>query len=257
MSAFAQRALKKICVAPANVARFAERATVISRDPGGIIVRRNEHVAHWSMVISGLVVATVPGEGGREMPLNIYGINAWFGEQSIINQKATYLQYEALSDTELLCLRKEDFLELITIDPEFSMYVTRLMAWRVEFHSNMLMLMRAGSAHVRVVMGLAQLAEALATQSARPPTIGLDGGFTIPVKQAILARLCGVSRGVFSDCIQELERSGWVLVSYGTLELKEIDAWRRFMQHMRAAEIDVSSASIQTLLKLLSSSASL
>ena len=61
--------------------------------------------------------------------------------------------------------------------------------------------MKLGNPCLRVVMGLAQFAEALSYRAERPPTIGFgeEGCSTVP--QNTLASLCGVSRTLFQNIL--------------------------------------------------------
>lgn len=110
------------------------------------------------------------------------------------------------------------------------------------------MYMKLGNPVLRVVTGLAQIAEALAYRSERPPTIGFGEGVNIPVKQHVLAGLCGVSRTIVSEVLQKLAANGWVRISYGKLELVSIVAWHAYSRRQRARNLNCLNPSIEEIL---------
>jgi CRP/FNR family cyclic AMP-dependent transcriptional regulator len=127
------------------------------------------------------------------------------------------------------------------------------MAWRVHKTSETLMLMKLGNPCLRVVMGLSQFAEALAYRSDRPPTIGFGEGVEIPVSQGVLASLCGVSRTLFSEYVQQLANSGWLKISYGKLEILSVTTWHTFAHRQRERNLSNISPTVEELLEELRS----
>ena len=112
-------------------------------------------------------------------------------------------------------------------------------------------LMRTGSPELRVVMGLALLAEALNSSSSHLPTSELDDSLEIPLKQSLLAAMCGVSRGVFSVCAQQVAEAGWLDVNYATVKLTHIKTWGHFSRKYRQNRLNKSKPSVQDLLSLM------
>jgi CRP/FNR family cyclic AMP-dependent transcriptional regulator len=114
--------------------------------------------------------------------------------------------------------------------------------------AEMLVLVKLGNPCLRVVMGIAQFAEALASGRDLSVTEGLDGGISIPVTQTVLAAMCGVSRAVFSEYVQPLASNGWLTISYGQIELLSIATWHRFYKSRRAQSTTLISPTIEELL---------
>ena len=113
------------------------------------------------------------------------------------------------------------------------------------------MLMKFGNPCLRVVMGLSQFAEALFYHSDRPPTVGFGQGVEIPVKQKVLADLCGVSRTIFSEFAQKLAAEGWLSISYGKLEILSLQNWHNFSNIQRERKLNELNPTFEELLKEL------
>jgi len=245
---FKYQKFRNVGVSHEKALRLAAVAKVWSLDEGQTIWDKGTNIEDWRLIISGLVAASVESPRGAPMPISIYGEGAWFGEQSIINRKASYTDYVCLSATEGLSIPADVVLELMATESAFALYLTRLMAWRVQKTSEMLMLMKFGNPCLRVVMGLAQFAEALNYQSDRPPTIGMGQSVEIPMKQQLLADLCSVSRTNFSEYLQKLAAKEWLSISYGRIEIMQLPKWHAFNRKQRDRKLGDLDPSIDELL---------
>ncbi len=250
-SSYILQRLRKLGLSDSVAAQTATVVKVQSFDAGRKIWAKGSEISHWQYIIGGLVTASVATTNSESTPLSIYGMGAWFGEQSIINRKPSFADYVCLTSTEVLTLPAATFDTLFVQEAHFARYVAKLMAWRVQKTSETLTLMKLGNPCMRVVMGLAQFAEALAYKSERPPTIGFGEGVEIPIAQTTLASLCGVSRTLFSEYVQQLAQEGWLKISYGKLELLNIDTWHAFARSQREDSVSNLNASIRELLQVL------
>jgi CRP/FNR family transcriptional regulator, cyclic AMP receptor protein len=224
---------------------------VQSFEAGHTIWAKGGMVQSWQLILHGLVSASIPTVNSDATPISVYGDGSWFGEQSIINRKPSYAAYVCLIPTEVLSMPAERFDQLFLEDAEFARFVAKLVAWRVQKTSETLMLMKLGNPCLRVVMGLAQFAEALSYRSERPPTIGFGDGLEIPIPQSTLASLCGVSRTLFSEYVQELANDEWLKLSYGKMEVLSPLAWHSFAQRQRTLDIGNLAPSMAQLLQEL------
>jgi len=245
--------LQRLGLPDALALQTAPSVKVQAHDAGKRLWAKGHEVQHWMFIIQGLVSASVPTTNSESTPISVYGRGAWFGEQSIINRKPSFADYVCLTPTEVLTLPAAQFDQLFITEPNFARFVAKLMAWRVQKTSETLTLMKMGNPCMRVVMGLAQFAEALAYRSDRPPTIGLGEGVVIPIAQNTLASLCGVSRTLFSEYVQQLALNGWLQLSYGKLEILSIHTWHAFARSQREDSVGHLNASIKELLDFLQS----
>ncbi len=257
MSNYAYRLLKKLSFSERRILEVLPRMSIRSFDAGDVIWEKGAPVQSWYCVMSGYVAASVPLDSAGRMPVHIFGQHAWFGEQSILSGSTSAMEYGCLTPVEVIGMDKAQLESAFAYEPDFVRFLVRLVTWRVQQHSEMLMLMRLGSSSLRVVMGLAQLAEAIRYgQEPSPVQIrGVVESVDIPIPQELIASLCGVSRTLFSEYLQHLARAGWVKVRYGAIELRSAETWRVFVQRQRESQRVVSRPSIETLLAELSSAA--
>jgi hypothetical protein len=108
-------------------------------------------------------------------------------------------------------------------------------------------------------MGLALLAEAMLNGAHLPMpllSVGVvSDRLEIPLKQALLAAMCGVSRGIFSICIKQLANAGWCEIQYATISLLQIEAWVHFSSAQRHSRTRLDKPDMPKVLALLQEAA--
>jgi CRP/FNR family cyclic AMP-dependent transcriptional regulator len=240
--------LQKAGVSEPAAHSVAFKLCLKSYDEQEVIWAKGTQVQSWQFIITGLVAATAPTCEERSVPISIYGPGSWFGEQPILNRMPSHLAYVCLGPTQVLCMPMAVLWQLFNTEPGFARYIAKVATWRAQRKAETLVLMKLGNPCLRVVMGIAQFAEALASHSERPATEGLEGGIAIPVTQAVIAAMCGVSRAVFSEYVQPLASNGWLSISYGRIELLSIATWHRFSRARRADPISGVNPTMEELL---------
>jgi CRP-like cAMP-binding protein len=243
--------LRRLGLSEALATQTVASVKVQAFEAGKKIWTKGGEVQHWQYIMNGLVSAAIPTTNSESTPISIYGKGSWFGEQSIINRKPSFADYVCLTPTEVLRMPASTFDSLFDQEPEFARYVAKLMAWRVQKTSETLTLMKLGNPCLRVVMGLAQFAEALAFRSERPPTVAFGEGVEIPIAQNTLASLCGVSRTLFSEYVQQLAHAEWLKLHYGKLEILNIATWHRFARRQREVSVSNLNPTIAEMLEIL------
>jgi CRP-like cAMP-binding protein len=245
--------LRKIGLSENACRSLHDIVSIKSYDAADVIHKKGSGVDHWLLVLDGLVASSVSISPSKVAPINIYGEGAWFGEQSILTCQPSFEDYVCLTPIEVMRLPANAMRRLLTTESEFSGYVSRSIAWKFQKSSEMLMLMKFCNPAVRVVLGLAQVGEALASSAEYQPRDGIDLGVEIRVKQEVLAALCGVSRTLFSECILKLESSGWLRLSYGKLQLCKMTAWLDLTKSHRINKLTDPNSSFDQLLDQLNS----
>lgn len=224
---------------------------------GQVVLAKGETLRPWFHIVSGLVSASVPGKNGDHAPVDIYGPGSWFGEATIFNHHPSSLEYICLSPTRLISLPQAAALDAFENEPKFARYIAHLVAWRDRQHSEMLSLARLGNPTLRVVMGLAMFAESINNGSSHLPNFvsSSQDNLDIPLKQSLLAGICGVSRGVFSEHIKHLATADWLEANYSTVTLINLPAWCNFSRQRRAARTVNAKPSITEMLAHLQEAA--
>jgi CRP/FNR family cyclic AMP-dependent transcriptional regulator len=251
VNAYVYNRLRRLGLSEALATKTAPNVKVQAFDAGKKIWTKGGEVQHWLYIMNGLVSVSIPTTNSESTPISIFGKGSWFGEQSIINRKPSFADYVCLTATEVLRVPATTFDTLFAEEPEFARYIAKLMAWRVQKTSETLTLMKLGNPCLRVVMGLAQFAEALAYRSERPPTVAMGEGVEIPISQNTLASLCGVSRTLFSEYVQQLAQHEWLKLHYGKLEILHIATWHRFARRQREDSVSNLNPAIAELLDIL------
>ena len=249
LSQYAQQLLQGMQLSEARIRHVRPLLTIRSFDEGALIWVRGRNVQAWNCVITGYVAAAMPLEGGRRMPLHLYGSHAWFGEQALVDGQPSDLDYICLTPVEVIGMSQACMKESMQKEPDFSEALVQLMARRARQHTAMLAVMRTGCTSLRLVMGLAQFAQAQSLQATERASDG--DAVDIPIGQEQIAALCGVSRTLFSTGLQDLVKAGWVKVRYGAMELQSAQAWRVFAQRQRDSAGLNSRPSMEELISAL------
>ena len=253
---FKYQQLRNVGISHEKALQLACVVKIASYDEGHVISRKGSRPDAWKFIISGLVAESVDSAQGTLMPISIYSEGAWFGEQSIINRNPSYADFVCISATEVMSISSEVILDLMNAQPAFVMYLSRLMAWRAQQTAEMLTLIKFGSPCLRVVMGLSHFAEELTYQCETERDLSVES-VEIPVKQKLLADLCGVSRTIFSEYVQKLASEGWLRISYGKLEILSPLNWLGFSSRQRARKFNNLNPTFQELVDELADSAEL
>lgn len=245
---YATQRLKVLGISDSTAYRVASTLLLASLRAGEPIwPARNSSIA-WRLIVNGMVAASIPTEKGGHEVQNIYGPETWFGEQPIINAAPSYIEYVCVTDVELLSMPAAIFVQLLDEEPCFAKSIARLTSWRAQRDAEILMLVKAGNPALRTVIGLGMFFEAIAAKSCRPVTENLTDTLTLPVKQHILAQLCGVSRTSLWENMSKLEDEGWLKVHYGKLELLNLPVWRTVMRRRRESRSAKMNPTIEEIL---------
>jgi CRP/FNR family cyclic AMP-dependent transcriptional regulator len=251
MSVNTYQLLANVGLPTARAIRLLPSVKTQAYDVDQIIWSKGDSQQPFTYILRGLVCVSRPCKEGGLNPINIFSAGTWFGEAGFLNNQAAGFDYICLSPTRVLSIPFVEVLDAFEQDSDFARYIARLINWRDQQHSEMLMLMRVGSPALRVVMGLAMLADAVLNNSSHLPKNANEGSLEIPLKQSLLASLCGVSRGIFSVCIQQLVADGWLRVNYGTLVFQSIETWKKFSCSHRLNVQNLTKPSMQELLELM------
>jgi CRP-like cAMP-binding protein len=231
LSQYAQQLLRRIQLSEARIRHVLPQLTIRSFDEGALIWAKGRSVQAWNCIMTGYVAAAVPVQRSGRIPLHVYGPDAWFGEQALLDGQPSDLDYICLTPVEVIGMSQLCLQEAVRAEPDFSGALLQLMSLRARQHTGMLAMMRTACSSLRLVIGLAQFAEAQSLQAAAPAPD--NDVVDIPIGQDQIASVCGVSRTLFSAGLQHLVRAGWVKVRYGALELQFAQAWRSFAHSQR------------------------
>jgi CRP/FNR family transcriptional regulator/CRP/FNR family cyclic AMP-dependent transcriptional regulator len=159
------------------------------------------------IIVGGQVKVSIISEDGREVILAILGKGQFFGEMSLLDGKPRSATVIAIQDTELLTLRRTDFLRLIERVPELAVKVLAALTARLRKADRKIESLALMDVSGRVASALLQISEEMGSPSPRGILIR-----NRPTHQE-LANMAGTTRETVSRVIKRLEHQGYVAPS--------------------------------------------
>jgi CRP-like cAMP-binding protein len=252
MSIFKYQLLQGLGLSERFIADCMPRVNFQTHESGSHILRMGETPQCWNHITTGLVGVTVSEYEGKTAIISMLGEGAWFGEAAILSNQPNKLEYVSFTTSRVLSMPIADMQNAFNTQPEFARYIARLIAWRNQQQSEAIALMRSSSPQLRIIMGLALVAEAQLNSASHLPGSHQGDELEVPLKQAVLASICGVSRGVFSECILQLARAGWLRLNYATLSFLQVHKWEQFCKTYRKNGTTASRLTTTEILLLMS-----
>ena len=245
MSDYALQVLARLGLNTPAARAIAPSLVIASYDIGQPVWLQNQMLSDWCFLMTGIVVGTSPRMEGVRLPMTLHGPHTWFGEIPILNEEPTTLDYVCVTDVQLMRMPVHVFRRAIAMDCGFSSHVLRLAARRAQLQMDLIVSLKVSSPTMRTVLGLAQMAAALSASQEEPQVLAL------PIKQSLIAAMCGVSRTLLSHYLQVLQVAGWVRVHYSRLELASPRVWIRMSRTMHRHRLFERHVTIQEMVREL------
>jgi CRP-like cAMP-binding protein len=102
-----------------------------------IIFEINHLAMHYYQIISGVVKMNNYNDDGREFIQGIFYTNQSFGEPPMFLDRTYPANAEAVEDSELLCISKVNFLQLLNENPTVSIKIIENLAQRLHYKAVM------------------------------------------------------------------------------------------------------------------------
>ncbi len=154
-------------------------------------------------------------ESGRRLTLSIVNPGEVFGEMALGGEQSRRWIAEALEDTVLCMIHKDDFLRIARGNPRLALKISSLMGERLVEIENKLEDLLFKGVHARLARTLLQLAERYGEPKANEVHIR----FRLTHEE--LAHLIGSTRETTSLILGELERQGLLHKQRGLIILKD------------------------------------
>lgn len=170
---------------------------------------------------TGVAAVFLQRDGMPDIALSLIRAGEMFGEDGLFAERRYAPVAGLLTTSTVAKIPKGPLLEKCKEHPDWALDLARLAArrqaeWAVRIES----ILRE-AVGPRVVRSLVELADAFAFAP------GLEGPARIPVTQAVLASLVGVTRESTSHKLNELERSGLVQLTRGAIEIPAVGRLRQ------------------------------
>lgn len=195
-----------------NILRTTIRKT-FAKDT--ILVQENEPGETLYMIISGKVKVTNVGKDGKEVILAVLDKGEFFGEMALLDEEPRSATVVAMKKTEMLLLRRREFLELLEQNTEILTNLLATISRRLRDANSQI----RSLALLDVLGRIAKLLLQIALKEGRRL---LDGSivFRRPTHQEI-ASMVGTSRETVSRMIGDLHRDGHIRISGKDIIIRE------------------------------------
>lgn len=156
------------------------------------------------IIYKGRVKVTRTSDDGREVILSILESGDIFGEMSLLDGKARSASVIAIENSELLLLRRGDFLQILEDFPQIAIALLKELAGRIRKSDTQIKSLSLQDAMGRVASTLILLADEIG--KARESGVIIS---RIPLQQD-LANMAGTSRETISRVFKAMENEGFI-----------------------------------------------
>ena len=185
-----------------------------------VIILAEEEGDTLFIIKKGQVKVSIVSEGGREVILSLLGPGSVFGELSLLDGKPRSANVVATEETDLLMLRRADFLQLIYKTPQIATALLAELATRMRKTDRQI----EGLALLDVTSRISDTLLQLATEQGAETTDGV----TIesrPTHQE-LANMSGTTRETVSRVLKRLEGQGYINRNGRKITILREEAWK-------------------------------
>lgn len=217
-----------------------------------VICRRATPDLPWTHIASGLVCAYLPSESTDMEPFCVHPQGDWFGESDVVRNSPSTCEYVCLTDVRLKQIPGTLVRAALNSEAQFEHLVLQLMAARHQRVLNFTTLSRIHTSELRVILGLTLLVNSLqAAELALPSPTALSAEQTLvlPIKQSILASLCGVSRSALSIALRHPIDAGLCKAHYGRIVFMQLPAWEKMLGLFSNSPVGLANTSGPRLVK--------
>jgi CRP/FNR family transcriptional regulator, cyclic AMP receptor protein len=196
----------------ATLARIAALGLRRVYEKGALVFMRGDPGDSLCGVVSGRVRISASVPGGKEIFLNIIDPGDCFGEIALLDGQPRTATATAMVRTELIVFRRDQFLALLSTEPQLAAHLIRLLCRRVRWTAQLMEDSALLSVPARIAKRLLSLAR---LQDADSP----GEAITLTLSQEELAQFLSVSRQVVNQHLQVLKAKGWIRSGRGHVTL--------------------------------------
>jgi len=195
--------------------RLVQATTRRAFDKDTVVVEENEPGDTLYMILTGKVKVTNIGPDGKEVILSVLGPGEFFGEMSLLDEEPRSANVVAMAKTEMMLLRRRDFLNLLENNKEILSKLLAVLSARLR-HAN------AQIRSLALLDVLGRIARLLLDIAHKEGRKLVDGSvvFRRPTHQEI-ASMVGTSRETVSRMIGDLSREGYIKISGKDIIIEE------------------------------------
>jgi CRP-like cAMP-binding protein len=193
-------------LSPALQQAIFARAVVRRLRDGVQLGSRGQPAEMWCGVASGAVRISSVSLSGKQITMSYMEPGTWFGDISLFDGLPHTHDANAHGDTTLLCVRKNDFKELLEQFPELPLALLRLNCRRLRLMFDLIEDLNTKPLAARLAKQVLLLAKSYGIAQGEEIRIGLQ------LAQEDLAQLLGASRQRVNQELKGFEREGAVRI---------------------------------------------
>jgi CRP/FNR family cyclic AMP-dependent transcriptional regulator len=203
-------------LAPATLEKIAHLCVRRSYPRDAVIFSQSDPGDALFGVVTGRVRISASSASGREVFLNIMEPGDTFGEIALLDGRPRTASASAIAPSDLLIIRREQFLRLLAQEPVLTDHVLRLLCSRLRWVSGV----AEESALLSLPARLARRLLSLGRLHGRRNGTGIE----LTVSQEEMARFLGVSRQIVNHHLQSWKTQGWVALGRGRIVILDAPA---------------------------------
>ncbi len=203
----------------AQQTRVRQEVLVKDFPANAIVCKKNERVLHWVGVVDGLIKISNVSMDGKAMTFTGVPAGGWVGEGSMLKDEPRKYDVIALRDSRIALMPLRTFQTLLETSLAFNRFLL------VQLNERLGQML--GTVEVERLLGpdarLARLVAGLFN-----PVLYPGQGNRLEISQSELGYLSGLSRQRTNQALQVLQDAGLLRVDYGSVEVLDLEALRRF-----------------------------
>jgi len=179
---------------PSQFLRHIAQVAICKRfRAGDVLCSKGEASSTLFVLLRGQVMVVGVDDEGREVLLNLLKPGDFFGELSLIDGRPRSADVVALTEGEVLLVRRSDFIALLERMPHLVWQIMQAMAKRIRETDELVMRMAWLNAQERVAWALLEFADA---KGKLPSWLNVN----------ILAKRCGLARETASRIVSQWQK---------------------------------------------------
>ncbi len=185
-----------------------------------IILIEEEVGSTMFIILSGRVKISRISDDGREVILSILSDGDFFGEMSLLDGHTRSASVTAIEESELLVIRREEFLQMLRDFPQIAINLLKELAQRIRKSDEHIKSLSLQDATGRVATTLLRIAEDSGVFRKGQVEIA-----ELPLQQD-LANMAGTSRETISRVIKSLTEDGLLKKQSGKIVILDYERFR-------------------------------
>ena len=177
-----------------ELAELSKLTTERSFKPGEFIFWEGDTPDYFYVVVEGRIKVLKHSSAGKEFIIAFFGLGEMFGEVAVFEGKPYPASAQAVADTKVLGIKKEDFLSFLSNHPQVALSIINILSGRLRDAQGRLKDLAGERVEQRLAMTLLMLSSKL--------------GFTLPFTRQEIADMAGTTTETAIRVMSHLKERG-------------------------------------------------